>query len=342
MPLKLTKRKGTGIWRIRGTVQGRRVDQSAKTRSRTEARKIATRIQSDITREAFTERKPKGHTFADAATSYLESGRGKPYDMEKVIILLNETPLADITQGMVDRLALKGWPDAKVSTRVRKFYAPVSAVLTYAQGERMMTAFRVKSPRIEKTATEWRTPEEAEIIINSMGDIAPLVTFLFGTGCRISEACRLQWKDVSPDGRSVTFWITKSVSRSIQLCKRTRASLPERQGRSEYVWQNGRGHPWSADARGAFSGPRQRMIKRCELAGIPPISPHDCRHSWASWTYAMTRDTLSLMVSGGWGSLGLVQRYTHLGTDDLAEQVKLFGWQDFGQYLGNKAEGSHR
>lgn len=336
MPLKLEKRKGSGIWRIRGTVQGVRVDRSAKTRSRVEAKQIAKLIQEEINRAAFSDTRPKGYTFSDAAVSYMKSGRGQPYDLEPVILLLGDTQLSEITQGMIDRKALERWPDAKVSTRLRYFYAPVGAILTYAQGERMMSAFRIKRPSLPTSATEWRTPAEAEKIIKAMRGMAPLTTFLFGTGCRISEACRLQWKDVSPDGQSVTLWVTKSVTRTLRLCNRTRSALPERRERDDYVWLNDNGNPWAAGANGAFSGPRVKMARRCDQAGLPHTSPHICRHSWASWSYALSPDTITLMVNGGWGSLDLVQRYTHLGTDDLAAEVKKHRWQEFGQYLGRK------
>ena len=335
MPLKLERRKNSGIWRIRGTVQGQRVDRSARTRSRTEARQIAKSVERQILLNTFTDRRPQSRTFTDAALGYLKSGKGGPYDIERVILLMDDKPLADITQGYIDRKAMEGWPDAAPATRLRAFYVPVGAILDYAQGERWMPAFRIKRPRPGKGRTDWRTPAEAEALINAMRGMRDMTIFLFGTGCRISEACRLQWKDVSPDGQRVTFWITKTRSRSFLLCDRTRAALPNRRGREDYVWTNDHGDPWSESPDGKFYGPRRKMERRCAQLDLPHTTPHVCRHSWASWHYAVDRDTLTLMRDGGWGSLDLVQRYTHLGSDDLADQVRAFGWFKFGQYLGN-------
>ncbi|GLQ20351.1 hypothetical protein GCM10007854_13060 [Algimonas porphyrae] len=341
MPLKISKRQGSGIYRIRGTVYGERVDQSARTRSKVEAKREAKRIETEITARHFAppepDPEPEGYTFADAVVSYLESGRGAPYDLEPVIMLLADEPLDAITQGTIDKKAIEGWPDAKISTRLRSFYAPVSAILTYAQGERMMADYRIKMPKPEKSAVNWRTPAEAEAIIEAMGPLGPFTTFLFGTGCRVGEACELRWRDVSPDGQRVTFWVTKSVSRSFDLCRRTRAALPARRDRDHHVWLNSRGQPWSQTGTPpAYSGPRNAMLRACQRHDLPRTTPHTSRHSWASWHYATVGKTMALMEDGGWGSLALVQRYTHLGSEDLKDEVKRFGWRDFGQSLGNE------
>lgn len=44
------------------------------------------------------------------------------------------------------------------------------------------------------------------------GYYAPLVRFLFSTGCRPSEAIALQWKHVSSDFRSVSFEQAVTIS----------------------------------------------------------------------------------------------------------------------------------
>ena len=51
-------------------------------------------------------------------------------------------------------------------------------------------------------------------------------------------------------------------------------------------------------------------IKRAGLD--PDPTPHDLRHTWASWHYALNRDLLALKIEGGWSSVVLVERYAHL------------------------------
>jgi integrase len=38
--------------------------------------------------------------------------------------------------------------------------------------------------------------------------------------------------------------------------------------------------------------------RRAKLA--PELTPHDLRHTWASWHYALNRDLLLLKVEGAW------------------------------------------
>jgi hypothetical protein len=39
----------------------------------------------------------------------------------------------------------------------------------------------------------------------------------------------------------------------------------------------------------------------------PELTPHDLRHTWASWHYALNRDLLALKIEGGWSSVALVE-----------------------------------
>ena len=51
-------------------------------------------------------------------------------------------------------------------------------------------------------------------------------------------------------------------------------------------------------------------LRRAELD--PAFSPHDLRHTWASWHYSLHRDLLALKIEGGWSAVALVERYAHL------------------------------
>ena len=59
----------------------------------------------------------------------------------------------------------------------------------------------------------------------------------------------------------------------------------------------------------------------CKRAGIEDFSPHDCRHTWATWHYAANRDLIALMKLGGWKSERMVLRYAHINTEQLAPSI---------------------
>ncbi len=60
----------------------------------------------------------------------------------------------------------------------------------------------------------------------------------------------------------------------------------------------------------------------------PRFRPHDCRHTWATWAYAATRDLRALMELGGWKSERMVFRYTHVNPDHLAGAIDRLPWAE--------------
>lgn len=72
MPLKLYRRP-SGLWHIRGTVQRRRYDQSARTRSRGEAEAIRVKLEAEAFKIAVYGVRAVA-TFHDAVIGYLNAG----------------------------------------------------------------------------------------------------------------------------------------------------------------------------------------------------------------------------------------------------------------------------
>jgi len=93
-----------------------------------------------------------------------------------------------------------------------------------------------------------------------------------------------------------------------------------------------------ANRRGAYGGQIKRgwygAIRRAGLD--PELTPHDLRHTWASWHYALHRDLLALKIEGGWSSVGLVERYAHLLPAGREEAIRGF----LGHQAGTKAAAS--
>ena len=68
-------------------------------------------------------------------------------------------------------------------------------------------------------------------------------------------------------------------------------------------------------------------------AKLPHLEPAHChlfRHTWATWAYASTHDLTYLMSRGGWKSVSMVMRYTHVASDDLAGAVRKADWEFLG------------
>jgi integrase len=318
MPLSLVKRPN-GYFYLRGTHHGVSIRQSAGTRERSAAEAVKEALEREIFERVVLGKQPD-RSFAEAAEGYMRSGGEREF-MAPILRAIGEMPLKAITQDVIDKTAEKLFPTQKPSTRLRKVYTPISAVMSWAADAWGTERRRIRRPSEGPGRVDWRTPDEIEALLAICPDpLRGLITFYVGTGCRASEALGLDWKDVSLKGHRATFWETKGgYSRHVDLQPRVRDALPART--TGPVWLNSRGEAWHA-----YDAINLRLRAITKSAGLPPIHCHVLRHTWATWAYACTRDLTFLMGQGGWKSSELAMRYIHAGTDDLAEAVKARGW----------------
>lgn len=339
MPIKPYLRPN-GIYYLRGTVQGVRIDESARTRSKSEAEALAAKVSADIFKRAVYGDRAVA-TFDEAVEVYINAG-GSPDHLEPIMDRIGHRRLSDVNQPLVDKLARELKPDASAATRLRQVYTPVLAVMNAASGAGLCDPIRLKKPKVASGRTEYLTPREAEDWLDALpAHLRRIVTFYLGTGCRATEGLSLIWKDVTLGERRAVFWDTKAgYARGADLGKRVRGQLPKRADKSDaYVFLNSRGEPWHAyDAINLMlkrvRAQRAKAIE--EDSNLPPLAPAHChlfRHTWATWAYACTRDLTYLMSQGGWKSASMVMRYAHVATDDLAGAVLDAGWEFSGKEL---------
>lgn len=339
MPLNIYKRP-SGVYYIRGKVQGIAYDRSAQTTSRGEAEALKAKIEADLFKRAVYGDKAVA-TFDEAVALYLEAD-GSPDHLDPLLDRIGARKLADIDQNLVDRLAKEMKPTAANATLVRQIYTPILAVMNHAATVKLCDPIRLKKPKIRNARTEYLTPQQADDWLDALPDhLRRIVTFYLGTGSRATEGLSLIWKDITLGERRAVFWDTKAeYPRGVDLQRRVREQLPDRADEpTDYVFLNSRGEPWHGyDAINLMlkriQARRAKAIK--EGAKLPPLVPAHChlfRHTWATWAYAVTRDMTYLMQQAGWRSATMVMRYTHVATDDLATAVLEAGWEFQGKSL---------
>jgi len=102
----------------------------------------------------------------------------------------------------------------------------------------------------------------------------------------------------------------------------TLANLPHREG---CVFRRPDGLPYASarniDDTSAGSRIKKAFAGACRRAGLSGVSPHTCRHTWASWHYAQNRDLLALQRLGGWKTVSMVTRYAHVNVAELAPSI---------------------
>lgn len=349
MPLKLTRRNSTSNWYLRGTVRGREIYETTGTRDRKAAEDIrvtreAKLLHASIHGESLT------YTFTDAALSYIAAGGEKTHILPLTKHFMGKA-LADIGQEEADGAARALKPGLAPSTLNRTIYTPICAVLNHAAKKKPPWCHRpmIERPSVPKGRLRWLTAAEAERLIDAARPhLKPLIIFLLSTGVRISEALYLDWKEVDlsrchvtiygePDEDDPTSIGTKNGEpRGIPLHPRAVAALANLPHRAGAVFRRPRrgpakqadntgegfvGLPYASRGRRGGGQIKSTWATTIKKAGIVNFTPHDCRHTWATWHYMANKDLAKLMELGGWKSLDMVMRYTHVDKSHLAESI---------------------
>jgi integrase len=347
MPLKVKRRASTGALTITGTVAGHRIRKRAESDDPKLAEEEAAAIEAEILRTAWHGERRGARTFAEAVSSYLDAAprtESTKARVRRLLLALGPAArLGEIDQGMVARLRAKLLrPDASPATFCRGIIVPLRAILRHANRRGWCDAPVFEIPRRPEGRTHYLLPAEAERLIAAAAPHArPLFLFLIGTGARMSEAIELEWRDLDLAGARTIFWRTKTGKRRVAALPprvtEALAALPHRTG-PVFRWGTGRAY---AD-RGREEGGHIKRAWRGAIrrAGLDPeLTPHDLRHTWASWHYGLNRDLLVLKQDGGWSSVALVERYAHLLPAGQEPAIREFlGWHQAGtQRAGPRA-----
>ena len=332
MPLKLRKHKRSPNWYLRGTVRGIAVDESTEIPSRKAAEDILILCEAAVLERSIHGPRATA-TFLEAVAGYLGDGRS-PRFIPRLVEHFGTTRLVHIDQRAIDDCAAKLYPRTGPATRARQVHAPTAAILHHAAKRGLCAYQPVERPRPPRGRIRWLKYDEAERLIAAAAPhLKPLLVFLFYTGARLGEALALEWGDVDLAARRVRLIKTKTGEpRGIPMHERVfeaMANLKHRDGKV-FCRPGGRAYAVREHAGGqiktAFKG-------ACRRAGITDFTPHDCRHTWATWTYAARRDIGELMELGGWSSEAMVMRYAHVNPDHLTEAIAALPWEKSGERL---------
>jgi integrase len=333
MPLRVRRRKGSSIFWLVGTIEGRRIRESSGTDNPEHAEIKRAAREAELFKAAVAGIRPT-LPFARSAASYLKAENPGPTQcraVERLVKVLGARPTRDIGQVDADRARdalLKA--DAAPATVCRHVVAPLTSILRHASRRGLCEWPRLEWPTVERSAFNFMMPEQAEALIAAAAPhVAPIITFLLTTGVRVGEAIDLDWKDVDLRGARVLLWegATKSGRRRvIHLNPRAiaaLAALPLRQGA---VFRRDDGEPYTQtdSVRSPIRSAWNSACRRAALPGTltprtgqgpfftPELTPHDCRHTYATWHYAIHKDLLLLRNDIGWRTTAMAERYAHV------------------------------
>lgn len=210
----------------------------------------------------------------------------------------------------IDHLAAQGLAPASV----RRAYAPVRALLATAYDDGQLKTNPAVGVRVIVRDTRPRTPkwltiEQTKALLAAMpAEQADLAYFIAATGCRISEALAVCWRDIAPDESGqicVTIAESKTDAgrRTILLSPETARKMVQRRASVRYPEDD---RPVFTTVTGTQIDPhnwRRVVFKPAKVAaGVPWATPHKLRHGLAS-----------LMANSGYSA---AQIAAHLGHAD--------------------------
>lgn len=354
MPLRLVKgRHGSPYYYVRGSIRGIRVDRSTGCSEKEAADQVRIQVEGELLKRSI-HGDSAVCTFAEAALSYMTEAGGDGQHLDPILAHFGAKMLVGaVGQAEIDACARRLFPKAVPATLNRKVYTPISAVLHHAARKKWCAKPVIARPKgHDKERVRWITHDEAERLIEAAAPhLRPLVVFLLSTGARLSEALYLEWADVDLSRAHVVFrptdarGIKTDEARGVPLPIRAVTELANLEwDRRGFVFRRPAGkirttgRVWlpyeTRDGLGggqiktAWSG----MLKR---AGIADFTPHDCRHTWATWHYMKNRDIGALMTLGGWKTPAMVFRYTHINTAHLAPSQALVWGAEVGIMSGS-------
>jgi integrase len=317
-----------GIAYLHGTVAGRRIRESTRTRDPKLAEVIRAEREARLVRASLYGPE-KEATFADAALLYQGAGKRRRY-LAPLIRELGKHRLADITPGALESLALKLYPleyGFANSTRNTNVLKPARAVINYAHRHGLCPHIRVtgfQEVRVERPAGDRAWIDAAR---SATGDprMKALLLFLWVTAARKSEPILLRPVDLELDNKIARSRLpTKNGQHRIyyltdELVAELRALKPRRihYGRGEL-----RVFGWASEK--SIDKPWNKIV---EKAGIKRLTPGEAgRHGFATEMIVRRRiDPVTTARLGNWRDVKvLMDRYAH--PSDLATHAEtVFG-----------------
>jgi len=327
--VSLYKQEGSEYWFVDISINGQRIRRSTGTTSKQAAQQYHDTLKADAWRQAKLGEVPD-KTWDDAVARYVgEKSDKRTIEHDKTMLrwsapYLKGKLLREITTDTMELIIEKRRKGESVRTvegvanaTINRHMEAIGRVLNLAQ----QWGWLPSPPRIRKLKESagrlrWLTVAEIDrLIAECQPHMADMIRFALATGLRDQNIVGLEWHQVDIERRVA--WIHADQSKTnktitVPLNDQAVAVLLRRKGiHTRYVFT------WSGKrmVRASTTG-WYRALKR---AGLEDFSWHGLRHTWASH-HVMNGTPLEVLRElGGWSSLQMVMRYSHLAPGHVAQ-----------------------
>lgn len=307
----LYQRPGSPFWYANIRVGRRRARCSCGTDDREEAERIAQRLYAEAVLRSPERRSDR--SFYEALASWA-SVEARSATEKSILRRLREEyedrPIADVTDESL-RLAFP----AMTPGNWNRYLSVIVAALRQSHENHGTPLPKLKKRRTAGGRLRFLTQAEWLKLRPKLPEhMLPMVEFSLATGLRQANVLGLRWNEIAPGMKSVTVMVKDRKGRkplTIPLSKWARDVLKARIGQHpDYVFTY---------AGKRLGSPKKGFGAAVKAAGIPPITWHGLRHTWASWQVMAGTPLKAVQELGGWSSLDMVMTYAHLAPTHLTQ-----------------------
>lgn len=184
---------------------------------------------------------------------------------------------------------------------------------------------KVKLPRVIRKERDFFDYGQILTFLDAVkGKSCELMSLLALHSLRASEILALQQNSLAGDtirirGAMVRDKNNKYVFKEENKTDSSRRDVPVMIPRLTEIWP-GEDEPLELMNVSAFN---RALKKVCESAGLPVLTIHELRHSFASLAWHLKWDAMTTCAVGGWSDLSTVQNiYTHLAEQDKNDNIE--------------------
>lgn len=313
--MSLYKRGET--WWLYIVHKGQRVRRSCETGDRDSAQAIHDQVRAELWKL-----KPNGapslHEALDAWQAAGARDRADQYRLAKFKKLCPDSSLMGLTAESIAQHI----PDSSPAT-FNRYVNLITAALNLAKDRgHVDTVPKLEHKKAPTGRLRWLTPQEWRRLQKQLPPhLKDMAEFAVMTGLRQRNVTHLEWSQV--DLKRKTAWIHADQAKARQpigvpLSDAACEILRKRKGQSkQWVF------PYKGKPLGKIKTAWRKALKRAKIQGV---TWHTLRHTWASWHTMHGTPIPALKELGGWRTLSMVNRYSHLAPEHLR------------QYAGGAAE----
>jgi len=283
-------------------------------------------------------------TFANAMKSYLKVTTWSTTTLDRNrsrIKLINERwgdqAIATITAYDIGKYLQEIVEARSIATRNR-YLAVLRKVFSFAFENALIPidpSAELKQLKEPEKRIEALTPAQFGLVIEALPPYAQIIMgILHDTGMRAGELHSLRWRHIRSVDRQIVVENPKnSELRLIPMTNYVYDTFEELRAGSQFQ-QTQKGHSkatisWPADSdSNAIVIPsiniNKSLITAAKKVGIPKLTRHMMRHTFATFLGANGATDMDLMDLGGWKSVTMVRRYRKVVDTRLATVIDVF------------------